>query len=124
MSDDQDTAIYHMCRRGEWQAAVATGFYSGSSQDQDDGFIHFSSAAQAVVSAAKHRAGQDNLVLLRVDPDKLGPALKWEPSRAGQLFPHLYGPLPVAAVIKAYDINLGPDGRHVFPTELNLREGS
>lgn len=120
--DSADTAIYHICRREEWWAAKAAGAYGGSSQDTADGFIHFSSAAQVVKSAAKHRAGQEGLVLLRVDPVKLGMALKWEASRGGHLFPHLYGALPVAAVIGEYDLPLGPGGRHEFPKDLNLAE--
>ncbi len=107
--------IFHMCRREEWEAAQAAGTYDGSSQDRADGFIHFSTATQVVESAAKHRAGQDGLVLLAVDPARLGDALKWEPSRGGQLFPHLYGALPLDAVIRADDLSLGQDGRHVFP---------
>jgi len=107
--------IFHICRADEWRAAQASGSYPGSSQDKADGFIHFSARAQVKESAAKHRAGQSGLVLLAVDPDKLGPALKWEPSRGGQLFPHLYGPLPVAAVVAAHDLPLGPGGRHLFP---------
>ena len=86
--------LYHMCTRAEWQAAEAVGVYEGSSQDAADGFIHFSTRDQIAVSAAKHRAGQDGLVLLSVDAraleDALGDALKWEPSRGGALFPHLY----------------------------------
>lgn len=107
--------IYHMCRRQEWQDAEAAGAYGGSSQDAADGFIHFSTAAQVVESAAKHRAGQSGLVLLAVAADRLGPALKWEPSRGGQLFPHLYGALPVDAVVRVAELPLGADGRHVFP---------
>ena len=107
--------IYHICRVDEWRAAQASGSYPGSSQDKADGFIHFSSRDQVKESAAKHRAGQSGLVLLAVDPDRLGPALKWEPSRGGQLFPHLYGPLPVAAVVTAHDLPLGLGGLHVFP---------
>jgi uncharacterized protein (DUF952 family) len=107
--------IYHMCTRAEWQAAEAEGQYRGSSQDAADGFIHFSARDQVAVSAAKHRAGQDGLVLLSVDARALGDALKWEPSRGGALFPHLYGPLPVAAVTKVDDLPLGADGHHVFP---------
>ncbi|WP_207483992.1 DUF952 domain-containing protein [Arenibaculum pallidiluteum] len=107
--------IYHMCRAEEWRAAEAAGSYRGSSQDAADGFIHFSTAAQVVESAAKHRAGQDGLVLLRVEAAALGPALRWEPARGGQLFPHLYGPLPVSAVQAVDPLPLGPDGRHVFP---------
>jgi uncharacterized protein (DUF952 family) len=107
--------IYHMCRHDEWQAAQRGGVYRGSSQDAADGFIHFSTAAQIVESAARHRAGQDDLVLLAVDARKLGAALRWETSRGGRLFPHLYGPLPLAAVIEALPLPLGADGRHVFP---------
>ena len=107
--------IYHICRSDEWTAAQATGFYPGSSQDKADGFIHFSGADTVVESAATHRAGQSGLVLLTVDPDKLGPALKWEASRAGRLFPHLYGELPVSAVLSTFDLALDAAGKHVFP---------
>ncbi len=107
--------IYHMCRRDEWEAAQASGAYGGSSQDQADGFIHFSDATQIVESAAKHRAGQDGLVLLAVDPAALGDALKWEASRGGALFPHLYGDLPVSAVVSARGLPLGENGKHIFP---------
>lgn len=118
------TVIFHMCARTEWQAAEAAGAYAGSSQDTADGFIHFSAADQVVVSAAKHRAGQDGLVLLSVDAEALGDALKWEASRDGALFPHLYGPLPLAAVVRVDDLALGPDGRHVFPTDIpSLEDG-
>lgn len=110
------TTIYHMCRHDEWDAARAAGSYPGSSQDVADGFIHFSTADQVVESAARHRAGQDGLVLLAVDAAVLGGALKWEASRSGQLFPHLYGPLPVTAVRWAKPLPLDPaTGRHVFP---------
>ena len=107
--------IYHMCRKDEWAAAQATGFYGGSSQDQADGFIHFSNKDQIVKSAAKHRTGQKGLLLISVDADDLGDALRWEASRGGQLFPHLYGDLAVEAVAKAEDLPLGPDGKHIFP---------
>lgn len=110
--------IYHVCRAGEWEAAQAAGVYGGSSQDQADGFIHFSDAGQVVESVAKHRAGQDGLTILEVDAPTLGAALKWEPSRGGQLFPHLYGPLPVSAVLRSAALPLGEDGRHVFPWGL------
>jgi uncharacterized protein (DUF952 family) len=83
------STIYHICRRAEWEAARAAGRYPGSSQDKADGFIHFSGADQVKASAAKHRAGQTGLVLLAVDAARLGPALKWEASRGGALFPHL-----------------------------------
>lgn len=112
------TLIYHMCRWAEWEAARASGRYAGSSQDAADGFIHFSTAAQIAQSAAKHRAGQGDLVLIEVEPDALGPALRWEPARGGQLFPHLHGKLPVDAVRRVAPLPLGADGRHVFPWGL------
>ncbi|MCW5771086.1 MAG: DUF952 domain-containing protein [Rhodospirillaceae bacterium] len=107
--------IYHICKRTEWAAAERAGRYEGSSQDRADGFIHFSGADQVVASAAKHRAGQAGLVLLAVDEAKLGAALKWEASRGGALFPHLYGALPLTAVVGVHDLPLGADGLHVFP---------
>jgi uncharacterized protein (DUF952 family) len=109
------SVIYHIFRREEWEAARRAGAYHGSSQDKADGFIHFSSGAQVKESAAKHRAGQSGLVLLAVDADRLGPALKWEPSRGGALFPHLYGVLTLDAVLWAKPLPLGGDGRHMFP---------
>ena len=96
-------------------AAQDVGRYGGSSQDRADGFIHFSAADQVVDSAARHRAGQAGLVLLTVEAAALGAALKWEPSRRGLLFPHLYGDLPLSAVSRVDDLPLGADGRHVFP---------
>jgi len=110
--------IYHMCRRPEWELAARTGVYTGSSQDVADGFIHLSTAAQLPESARRHRSGQTNLVLLAVDPQALGGALLWEPSRQGALFPHLYGPLPVAAVRSVSDLPLGEDGVPVVSTAL------
>ncbi|MSO93214.1 MAG: DUF952 domain-containing protein [Rhodospirillales bacterium] len=104
-----------MCKQTEWEAAERAGVYRGSSQDAADGFIHFSGRAQVVASAAKHRKGQTGLVLLSVDPARVSQILKWEPSRGGQLFPHLYGALPLAAVIRVDPLPLGPDGDHVFP---------
>jgi uncharacterized protein (DUF952 family) len=107
--------IYHMCRRDEWAAAEAAGLYRGSSQDAADGFIHFSTAEQIRESARKHRAGQADLVLVTVDAAKLGALLKWEPSRGGVLFPHLYGALPLKAVLRVEPLPLGPAGTHLFP---------
>ncbi len=107
--------IYHICRQDEWTAAQMTGSYDGSSQDVEDGFIHFSTAAQLRTSAAKHRSGQTGLVLLTVDSESLGDALKWEPSREDQLFPHLYGSLEVSDVVKFDPIELSDEGDHAFP---------
>ena len=108
--------IFHVCPRDAWAAAEASGRYAGSSDDKRDGFIHFSAGDQVVESVAKHRAGQTGLVILGVSAEALGKALAWEPSRGGQLFPHLYGDLPIQAVRFVRDLPLGADGRHVFPS--------
>ena len=108
--------IYHMCRAEEWAEAVATGAYLGSSQDQADGFIHFSTKDQIVESAQKHRARQNGLLLVAVDAAQLGDRLKWESARNGDLFPHLYGPLDPAESTRIEPLPLGPDGLHVFPS--------
>jgi uncharacterized protein (DUF952 family) len=116
MSDaPEDRLIYHVCAREAWEVARVSGSYGGSADDARDGFIHFSRASQAEESCARHRLGQAGLVLLVVDAAALGPALRWEPSRGGALFPHLYGVLPVTAVRETHDLPLGPDGRHIFP---------
>jgi uncharacterized protein (DUF952 family) len=116
-----ESTIFHICRRDEWDAAARSGFYGGSSQDAADGFIHFSTAAQVIESAAKHRAGQSGLVLIEAAVARLGDGLKWEPSRRGALFPHLHGKMPVEAAVRILDLPLGPDGRHVFPPALASR---
>ena len=113
-----DSLIYHVCKVDEWEAARRAGRYPGSSQDRADGFIHFSNASQVGESVARHRAGQDNLVILEVDAPALGAALRWEKSRGGALFPHLYGDLPLTAVTRFAALPLGAGGRHVFPWGL------
>lgn len=90
--------VYKILPRADWQAARAAGRYAGSALDLADGFIHFSTAAQAQETARRHFAGQADLVVLEVEADDLGEALRWEPSRGGDLFPHLYGPLDPARV--------------------------
>lgn len=89
--------------------------FRGSEVDLRDGFIHFSSAAQVVETAGKHFAGQSDLLLVRIDSARLGDSLKWEPSRGGALFAHLYGDLDLTAVTRVEPLPLGPGGRHVFP---------
>jgi len=107
--------IYKICPRGMWEEAQAAGRFDGASIDLSDGFIHFSTAEQAAETAAKHFAGQDDLVLVAVDPARLGDALKYEVSRGGALFPHLYAPLDLAAVAWVRPLPLGSDGSHIFP---------
>jgi uncharacterized protein (DUF952 family) len=113
------TIIYKILPAATWAQAQKEGEFRGSEVDLRDGFIHFSTASQAVETAAKHFAGQHDLVLLYVDTASLGAGLKWEPSRGGALFPHLYGELALAAVTKAVALPLGPDGAHQFPTLID-----
>lgn len=107
--------IYKICPERLWREAEAAGVFRGAPVDLKDGYIHFSTGPQVRETAAKHFAGQADLVLVAVASETLGDALRWEPSRGGDLFPHLYGPLPVAAVAWKKPLPLGPDGRHVFP---------
>ena len=107
--------IYKICPEPLWREAEDTGVFAGSPIDAQDGYIHLSTAAQVRETAAKHFGGQRDLLLIAVDADALGPALRHEPSRGGDLFPHVYGPLPIAAVRWVRPLPLGPDGRHVFP---------
>lgn len=93
--------IYKLLSTTEWDEALAAGHLAGTAVDRQDGFVHLSAADQVVETARRHFAGATGLTLLTVDPARLGDALRWEPSRGGQLFPHLYGPLPVAAVVAA-----------------------
>jgi uncharacterized protein (DUF952 family) len=107
--------IYKICPASLWREAERTGKFRGSTVDIADGFIHFSTAAQAVETAAKHFSGQSDLLLLRVDAASLSGQLKWEPSRGGALFPHFYGDLDVTAVTKIDPLTPGADGVHKFP---------
>ena len=107
--------IFHLADKTAWQKAQRTGKYFGSANDAADGFMHFSTREQVRESAAKHRRGVRDLLLLEVDAVALGDALRWEAARGGQLFPHLYAPLSVADVIAVHELPLGDDGLHVFP---------
>ena len=109
------TTIYKICSAELWAQAQRAGLFRGAPPDLADGFIHFSTAAQVAATAAKHFAGAAGQVLVAVDAALLGAALKWEPSRGGDLFPHLYGALSLQAVLWAVPLPLGADGRHVFP---------
>lgn len=102
--------IYKILPRAEWDAAVAHRRFDGSAIDRQDGFIHFSTAEQAQETARRHFAGQEDLVVLAVETDDLGSALRWEVSRGGDLFPHLYAPLETALVRAVTEAPLGPDG--------------
>ncbi len=136
--------VYRLLTRAEWEAAQASGVYCGSAHDKRDGFIYFSTAAQLMETARKHFAGVADLMLLAVDAEALESPpspreeresgrslpptgegqsegvlpLRWEPSRGGDLFPHLYAELPAAAVKHAVAIPLGGDGALILPAGL------
>jgi len=110
--------IYKVMSAEAWREAQAAGVYHGSPDDARDGFIHFSTADQLPGTLAKHFAGQDGLLLVAVDEAALGDKLIWEPSRRGELFPHLYGALPTEASHWTTPITLGSDGAHELPADL------
>lgn len=114
----QPHTVYKIVPAALWRAARETGLFEGAPVDHADGFIHFSTAAQARETAARHFAGQDGLLLVAVDAAALGEKLVFEPSRGGDLFPHLYAPLPLAAVLFEQPLPLGEDGAHIFPETL------
>lgn len=107
--------IYKICPAPAWREAERQGVYRGSADDSRDGFIHFSTAAQVAETARKHFAGQTGLFLIAVDAESLGDALRWEPSRNDELFPHLYGELDLGAVIDVFDLRARSDGSHDIP---------
>lgn len=108
------TLVYKIIDRAAWAEAEAAGVFAGAPVDLADGFIHFSAAAQVAETAAKHFAGQADLLLVAVETALLGDALKWEVSRGGALFPHLYAPLDPRAAAWVRPLPLGQDGRHDF----------
>ena len=110
--------IYKLLDGASWRAAQAAGVFTGAGVDLRDGYIHFSDAAQAPETARLYFKGQADLWLLAVETDRLSEPLRWEASRGGALFPHLYGPLPVAAVMEARAVELDADG---FPQLGPLR---
>jgi uncharacterized protein (DUF952 family) len=116
------TTLYKICEAAQWTEAERAGEFRGSAADLADGFIHFSTASQAAETAAKHFAGIADLVLVAVADGALNGALKWETSRGGALFPHLYGVLPMTAVRWAKPLPLGADGTHVFPAEMSATD--
>jgi uncharacterized protein (DUF952 family) len=108
------TLIYKIVPAALWRAAEALAQFDGAPVDVADGFVHFSTAAQVRETAAKHFGGQRDLLLLTVEAERLGDALKWEPSRGDDLFPHLYGKLQLADVLRVNALPLCGDGTHDF----------
>ena len=116
--ENQPAKIYKIVPRLLWESAKEAGIFNGAPIDLQDGFIHFSTASQAKETAAKHFAGQSDLLLLTIDAPALGDALKYEVSRGGALFPHLYAALPLSAVLIEDQLPLDANGSHIFPETL------
>jgi uncharacterized protein (DUF952 family) len=114
-NDAAVTTVYKICQSASWRGAEQTGIFHGSDADARDGFIHFSTAAQLAGTAEKYFAGQNDLLLVAVDADALGSALKWELSRGGDLFPHLYAALSLEAVLWTQPLADEVDGRRAVP---------
>jgi uncharacterized protein (DUF952 family) len=107
--------IFKICDAEAWREAEREGVFRGAAIDLKDGYIHFSMAHQVAETAAKHFAGENDLLLVAVEAEALGSALVREPARGGALFPHLYGTLPMKAVVWVKPMPLGVDGQHVIP---------
>ncbi len=119
---DRAALIFKVLTRDEWAAFQGAGRFDGAPIDRSDGFIHLSSPSQVETTVEKHFAGQPDLVLVAVDPDRLGDGLTWEPSRGGDLFPHHYGVLDMAAVVWHAGLRADGAGGHVFPGGWQERE--
>jgi uncharacterized protein (DUF952 family) len=112
--------IYKIAPSSLWRKAQDNGRFAGAPVDIAHGYIHFSTAEQAEATAAKYFSGKDDLLLIAVDTKRLGDGLRFEPSRGGALFPHLYADLPLDAVVWAKHLPLRPDGRHDFTGLLGI----
>lgn len=112
------STIYKICPESLWRDAEKAGRFEGAPIDLADGYVHFSTAGQVKETAAKHFAGQPALLLVAVDAGMLGQALKWEVSRGGALFPHLYAPLDLSAVLWVKPLPLDSNGAHILPDDL------
>lgn len=108
-------SLYKVMPKAIWTTAVQSGVFRGSGIDHEDGYIHLSARDQVVETVAKHFAGQTDLVLAVVDEDDLGETLKWEPSRGGELFPHVYGAIATDRFREDWELQLDEENSHVFP---------
>ena len=115
VGNDDKGVIYKVVSAQEWSVAKEQGEFRGAAIDLTDGYIHFSTAEQLRETVEKHFAGQTDLLLVGVEVDRLGDELKWEPSRGGALFPHLYAPLSIDSVVMTQDMPVGEDGKHIIP---------
>ena len=119
MDESTSNVIYKIVTADQWATAEEKGEFRGAAIDLEDGYIHFSTRDQVKETVEKHFHGQLDLLLVGVDSDRLGKDLKWEPSRGGDLFPHLYGELSLDCVISVRDLPLGKDGAFIYPDELS-----
>lgn len=119
MGAGDGAVIYKLVPTAAWRQAELLGRFTGSPVDLADGFIHLSTAVQVRETAAKHFAGEGDLLLVAVAAADVESQLRWEPSRGGALFPHVYGDLLLSAVRMVTPLPLGADGRHVFPDSLD-----
>lgn len=110
--------VYKIARKSEWDEIGKTGSFTGSADDRRDGFIHLSSADQVLTTCDKYFSDENNLLLVALETERLGASLKWEMSRGGEKFPHLYAALPIAWVHSVVPIRRGDDGRPIFPPEI------
>jgi len=110
--------VYKILAEAALDAAKSEGRFLGTGDDLRDGFIHLSAVHQVAGTLAKYYAGEEDLLLVALDPDRLGENLKWEPSRGGDLFPHLYGPLPLDAILSVERLELDDDNHHILPQGL------
>ncbi|MQX37107.1 DUF952 domain-containing protein [Roseospira navarrensis] len=111
--------VYRLCHADDWRAAALSGVFEGTDVDTRDGYIHLSEAGQVEDTARLHYAGVRPLMLLIVDGEKVAGDLRWEPSRGGALFPHLYGTIPLEAVMAALPVPEDREGHLMFPTLSN-----
>ena len=114
-NSDNNPTVYKICHKRMWEDAENEGVFTGAPVDLTDGFIHLSTEDQMGETAARHFAGKDDLVLIAIDVQNISNDLRWETSRGGDLFPHLYGDLPVKIILWKKPLPLGPDGAHLFP---------
>lgn len=110
--------IYHMAHTADWEQASASSRYAGSPDDLRDGFVHCSTAQQIRASAAKHRAGQSDLLLIELDSEHYADTLRWEPSPSGKVFPHIYGIIDPQRVRSVRPLPLDDRGEHRFPSDV------
>lgn len=113
----EESIVYRICLARDWALASASGLYAGTPDDARDGFLHLSRECQVAATGAKYFCGKTDLVIVALDVARLGPALRWETSRNGEVFPHLYGPVPATAALWVHPMPLGYDGTPRLPLD-------